>query len=127
MNPANNPNEWILIAESDISVAHHLFETHQPKPLEIVCFHTQQAVEKMLKCFLLTQNVAVPKIHDLQELCEICTEINKLFIELRHSIIILNRYSVMPRYPNELQIKERDAAEALEHADLIISFIKNLL
>ena len=42
----NNPAEWIRIAEMDLSSAHHLYKNLQPKPLEIICFHTQQAAEK---------------------------------------------------------------------------------
>jgi len=127
MNAENNPKAWIRIAEMDLSSAHFLFENHHPKPLDIVCFHTQQSAEKMLKCFLVVQNEGFPKIHDLQELCELCAEINDRFNELRSSIVILNRYSVIPRYPNELQIEESDAIKALEHADIVMDFVKGIL
>ena len=53
MTPENNPTEWIRIAEMNLSSSHHLHENHRPKPLEIICFHTQQTAEKMLKCFLV--------------------------------------------------------------------------
>lgn len=127
MNAESNPGEWIRIAEMDLSSARHLFETHHPKPLEIVCFHSQQAAEKMLKCFLIKQSIDFPKTHDLQELCELCAKTNEHFNELRSSIIILNRYSVIPRYPNELQIEEHDAEKALEHAGAVMNFVKGLV
>ena len=127
MNAESNPGEWVRIAELDLSAAHHLFITHHPKPLEIICFHTQQAAEKMLKCYLVLRNENFPKTHDLQELNELCEKINKNFERIRNSIIILNRYSVIPRYPNELQIEEHDTIKALEHADIIMDFIKKLL
>ena len=53
MKIENNFGEWIAIAEVDFSSARHLFETHYPKTPGIVCFHAQQATEKMLKGFFV--------------------------------------------------------------------------
>ena len=110
MTPENNPAEWIRIAEMDLSSSHHLYENLRPKPLEIICFHTQQAAEKMLKCFLVVHKVEIPKIHDLNVLWNMCLEIDGNFDKIFNPITSLNRYSVIPRYPNELQIEERDTA-----------------
>ena len=38
--------EWLRFVEMDRSTAQHLFNTMHPQPLEIICFHCQQAVEK---------------------------------------------------------------------------------
>jgi len=46
MNAENSCSEWVRLAEMDMATARHMFETFQPKPLEIVCFHAQQAAEK---------------------------------------------------------------------------------
>lgn len=127
MNPGNNPMEWIRIAEMDLSSSHYLFDNHQPKPLEIVCFHTQQSAEKMLKGFLVMHGAEIPKIHDLNVLWNMCLEIDEAFDEIYKPITSLNRYSVIPRYPNELQIEARDAREALEHADIVMEFVKGFL
>ena len=127
MNSESNPCEWLRLAESDLSVAHHLLESHRPKPLEIICFHTQQASEKMLKYFLVVQNLDVPKVHDLNALWKICLAVNEGFDDIYEQTISLNRYSVIPRYPNELLIEEYDAIQALEHADIVMQFVKNLL
>jgi len=35
--------EWLRFVEMDRSAAYHLFTTMHPKPLEIICFHCQQA------------------------------------------------------------------------------------
>ena len=40
--------EWAQFARSDMDTAIHLFNTMRPMPLEIICYHCQQAVEKML-------------------------------------------------------------------------------
>jgi HEPN domain-containing protein len=44
--------EWLKIAYDDFDSALHLFNTKHPKPLEIICYHCQQSVEKALKAFL---------------------------------------------------------------------------
>jgi len=62
MTPESDPKEWIRIAEMDLSSSHYLFENHRPKPLEIICFHTQQAAEKMLECFLVVHKKCNPAL-----------------------------------------------------------------
>lgn len=127
MKVENNYSEWISIAEMDLSSARHLFNTHHPIPLEIVCFHAQQASEKALKGFLIAQGVEFPKTHDLQDLGERCEKLNCNFAELRSPIVMLNRYSVIPRYPNELQITQQDASMSLDCADKIMVFVKQAI
>ncbi|MGI5065899.1 hypothetical protein H0R90_06650 [Treponema putidum] len=36
-------DEWLRFVEMDMSTAYHLFKMMHPKPLEIICFHCQQA------------------------------------------------------------------------------------
>ena len=127
MNVEYNPAEWIRLAEMDTATAHHMFETYHPKPLEVVCFHSQQAAEKMLKCFLISKNITFPKIHDMQVLCELCVENEERFNEVYKEAVMLTRYSVIPRYPAELGITEHDAAKAIEHADTVMDFVKGIL
>ena len=75
MNANTDVSEWIRLAEMDLATAHHMNKTFHPIPLEIVCFHSQQAAEKMLKCFLVSQQIEPPKTHDMQVLLEMCIEI----------------------------------------------------
>jgi HEPN domain-containing protein len=127
MSTENNHEEWIRLAEMDIATAHHMFETYRPKPLEIVCFHSQQTAEKMLKCYLVSQNIEFPKIHDTQVLCEMCAESDSRFNEVYKEAVMLTRYSVIPRYPAELGITEQDALKAIAYADTVMDFVKGLL
>ena len=39
---------WIEFAKTDLGVAEHLDKQYYPKPLEIICYHCQQAVEKAI-------------------------------------------------------------------------------
>ena len=127
MTPEQNKAEWIRIAEMALSSSHHLFDNHRPKPLEIICFHTQQSAEKMLKCFLVVHNVEIPKTHDLNVLWNMCLEIDERSENIFSSLNLLNRYSVIPRYPNELHIEEHETEKALENADFVMDFVKSIL
>ena len=62
-----NIKEWIDMADTDYGVAEHLFKTYYPKPYEIICYHCQQAVEKMIKGIIIAVEIpgGMPKSHDL--------------------------------------------------------------
>ena len=48
----NAVREWLDFAQTDLGVAHHLLETYRPQPLEIICYHCQQAAVKCAKDLL---------------------------------------------------------------------------
>ena len=127
MNESNDTHEWIRLAEMDLATAHHMFETFFPKPLEIVCFHSQQAAEKMLKCYLVSNTIEPPKTHDMQVLIEMCIEIKNEFNDIYTEATTLTNYAVRLRYPIELELVERDAEKAIEYADTVMMFVKENL
>lgn len=59
-------NEWLDLAANDLRSAYHLTTLH-PVPLEVVCFHCQQAAEKSLKAYLVYSGIRPPKTHDLYQ------------------------------------------------------------
>ena len=127
MNVESNLAEWIRLAEMDMATARHMFYTYHPKPLEIVCFHAQQAAEKMLKCFLISQGIETPKTHDMQTLCELCADIENSFEKIYEAAVLLTPYAVIPRYPAELGLIEQDAEKAIGHADEVVNFVKEFI
>ena len=44
----------IEFAKTDLGVAKHLDEQYYPKPLEIICYHCQQAVDKAIKAIIIS-------------------------------------------------------------------------
>jgi HEPN domain-containing protein len=127
MSEDNNYLEWIRLAEMDMATARHMYETYRPTPLEVVCFHSQQAAEKMLKCYLASTNNTILKTHDMQVLCEMCVELDNSFNCIYESSVMLTRYSVIPRYPAEWGIIADDARKAIEDAEIVMAFVKLLL
>ena len=117
--------EWYKFAEMDYIAAKHLFETLSPKPLEIICYHCQQSVEKYLKGFLVLNGSEPPKIHDLLRLCEMCLELEESFEELKVVCQFLNIYGVQPRYPNEIEVLEADAEKSIKCVQKTVDFFEN--
>ena len=51
--------EWLDFAKMDLSSAQHLYKTFYPRPLQIICYHCQQAAEKALKAVMLLKGSLV--------------------------------------------------------------------
>ena len=111
--------EWFKYANMDFLSAEHLLTLHK-LPLEIICFHCQQAAEKYLKGYLVFKNtVEPPKTHDLVLLRIECMETDIRFESISRACEVLTRYGVQSRYPNEMEITKNDMQKALEYAKQI--------
>ncbi|MCI9663482.1 MAG: HEPN domain-containing protein [Lachnospiraceae bacterium] len=121
--------EWYNMAVMDLGVARHLDETYRPKPLEIICYHCQQAAEKAIKALIIYYGGegGIPKLHDLSFLLNQIK--NKVYIEDKYYDYAdtLTPYGVSIRYPNELFLGERHAKEALEFSDEILRWVQNIV
>lgn len=118
--------QWIEMAELDYGVAKHLYETYYPKPLEIICYHCQQAAEKALKAVIIASGAqgGMPKSHDLSFLLNQIK--NQVAVEERFYDYAdeLTPYGVAVRYPSELFLEERHAVDALKMAKEILDFVE---
>ena len=114
--------DWYRFARMDFQSAKTLDEHSYPKPLEIVCYLSEQCVEKMLKGFLVSNSINPPRTHDLPLLCDMCIEIDDRFRDLSDICEFLTLYGVQPRYPNELNIIDEDANRALRYVRIILDF-----
>jgi len=124
MNADYDISKWIKLADMDFATARHMFETYRPILIEVVCFHSQQTAEKMLKCYLISQEVEAPKIHDTRKLCDMCIEVEPSFNDIYKEAAFLNKFSVLPRYPSELELIEHDGETAVNYAEKVMNFVK---
>jgi len=115
--------EWLKIAQDDYDSALHLFNTRCPKPLEIICYHCQQAVEKSLKAYLCASDVDIPKTHDTGLLCDMCTELDGGFAKLKNACEDMAMFATHTRYPIRIEIEEQDTEQALKQADEIYNYV----
>lgn len=122
MERINIVKEWFDFADKDIRSAKHLLNM-QPVPLEIICYHCEQAAEKVLKGYLIHQDIEPPRTHDLRLLCKMCLNIDVAFDEISQACINLTPFGVHPRYPFEIEIFETDMQKAIIDADHVVNFV----
>jgi HEPN domain-containing protein len=114
--------EWLFLSEMDLQSAEFLLQM-RPFPGEIICFHCQQAVEKILKGCLVLNGGDPPKTHSLDSLYRQCETFIQNPKNIWTEIDDLNQYSVIPRYPHELEISEQTAKNAIVNAKTIVNYI----
>ena len=107
--------EWLRFANDDIDTA-LLLKEMRPQHYEIICYHCEQAVEKYLKGFLVFKDQMPPKIHDLPNLCHLCSEYDNSFLDLLPHCNYLTQFGVQPRYPKELNISSANVEQAIKYA-----------
>jgi HEPN domain-containing protein len=91
---------------------------------DAVCFHFQQAVEKMLKAWLGWRDQPFPKTHSISALVAQCERLDPEFSALR-SLEILTDYAVEVRYGDEPYFPtEEEMREAAKLAERTESFLK---
>ena len=115
---------WLAKAESDLKTAQILIKDKDP-PTDSICFHAQQAVEKLLKAYLTYFDIKVPKTHDIATLLKLCLEVDKDFKELDlEKLEELTFYAVELRYPDAFyQSSKEEAKEALHQAIHLKKFV----
>jgi len=122
MDNQTRAQEWQRLAEQDLNSAGYLLNM-RPVPLEIVCYLCQQSAEKYLKGYLVLNGLNPPKIHDLNELCKLCSKLSDTFKDIADQCSDLTAYGVQPRYPMELMLEEQDMRQALNSAKAIQDFV----
>ena len=115
---------WIIKAESDLKTAQILIKEEDP-PTDSICFHAQQAVEKLLKAYLTYLDIRAPRTHDIATLLELCSSADEEFKKLdQESLEKLTFYAVEVRYPDDFyQPSIEEAQKALEQALSLKEFI----
>lgn len=118
--------EWMEKALGDLTTAESVLTLSPPLP-GISAFHSQQVVEKLLKAFLVHQNVPFEKIHDLYLLCDACAGVDPDFAAWRLRIGELNEYAVRVRYPDEPDPTLQAAQDALAVANQVRALVTSKL
>lgn len=111
--------KWVDSAQMDYLTAIHLYENMYPKPLEIIGYHAEQAVEKLLKAMLSSYGHKLLKTHDLGLLAETLqefTEISEKDLEICER---LTPFGVKFRYPQEIGLEEYHIISALKDMKII--------
>ena len=119
--------QWLAKAENDLLNADNNLAADQV-PYDTVCFHCQQAAEKLLKAFLLGNGQPAPHTHDLFLLLEKVLPFSVVAEQLRDALSILLPYAVEIRYPDDAWMpSEEDAREARAAATEVLAWLQQAL
>jgi HEPN domain-containing protein len=128
MNDNLDIKEWIRYAQMDYDTARKIAEQFRPIPLEIVCYHCQQAAEKILKAYAIANGEPLIKTHDLIIILNQCEKHDDSFIVHSKSCLLLRGYAVIHKYPSkEDSISEYDMQIALKNTKTVFEFTKSKL
>lgn len=124
MKNESDVKEWIRFADMDVLSANHLNSIEHNKPLEIICYHCQQAAEKMLKALIIAYDGELQKTHDLGLLTDELSTFITPTEDVLNSSDALTPYGVKIRYPQELNISEAHVTKALNDMKIVYDFVK---
>jgi len=117
--------QWIAKANNDLLNADNNLNA-QDVPYDTVCFHCQQAAEKLLKAYLVANQKTYPVTHDLALLLEQILPLNPKAEKLRDVLSILTPYAVEIRYPDDYYMPTReDAVEARNAIAEVYEWLKS--
>jgi HEPN domain-containing protein len=119
--------QWLLKARNDLLTADNNLRAKKI-PFDAVCFHCQQAAEKLLKAYLVAKGQAYPITHDLLLILEKVLQLRPDAERLRDVLGLLMPYAVEVRYPDEGQMPAKgDAEEARDAADQVLKWLRSAM
>ena len=86
-------------AEADYRSATALNRRRKEPVPDVVCYHCHQGAEKYLKAYLLEQGMTPPRIHDLEDLLNLCALHEAALATHLPLVQALNPFGVQIRYP----------------------------
>lgn len=99
--PESTVSAWLRKADHDLlNIENNL--ASEEIPWDTVCFHAQQAAEKILKAFLVHHGRDLTKTHDLVALLAHSVECEAGLAILESDCRQLTSYGVAARYPDDL-------------------------
>ncbi len=91
---------WLIRARNDLALAEFTFEQRNDL-LDTAAYHCQQAAEKAVKASLVSQNIQVPKTHDIRRLIQQALAANPGFNLFLKDADLLTPLATEFRYPSD--------------------------
>lgn len=117
--------KWIIKALNDYKTAEKLINLPEDEIItDTLCFHCQQTVEKLLKAFLVYSGIEFGKVHNIEYLIKLCSNVDSDFENLYELTANLTDYSVDVRYTDEFYIPTiEEAKKAFDSATKVKEYI----
>lgn len=116
---------WIVKADSDLQTARLLIDSSGP--YDTACFHSQQAIEKLLKALLAFHKQPIPHTHDLEELQRMVLELQELPDLAELELFEATGYAVLARYDLSFWPDQETSAAALALSEKVHEIILTTL
>ncbi len=122
-------HKWMNRAAQDLRTIENNFKDDPEFLASVNCYLAQQAAEKLLKAFLLSHEIHLPKTHDLMFLFKSCIDIQAEFQPIKEPLEILNLYAIEARYPGDFfdQITAVQGQEAYEAVSRVRELVEGML
>ena len=136
MDQENEYKAWLEYSRLDYECAVYLNEAPMhPRPLNIICYHCQQAAEKAAKALVVYYGSpgGMAKKHSVEFQFNQIKKILKQDkgIDVPEEIITksaeISMYASEPRYPNELVVEEQDVKRALQDSKMIMDWVTKVI
>jgi HEPN domain-containing protein len=114
-NAADLARQLAQKAANDLAAARIGLE--HDAPVDTVCFHVQQAAEKLLKAALAAREIDYPFTHELRELLECALPHYPLLKAFRDTVPDYTEFAVRLRYDDIPYVTVREAAEAFREVE----------
>ena len=94
-------NAWLTKARHDLDTA-KLVSVSLPDYDDTIAFHCQQAIEKILKAYLIFLEIEFKQVHDLGYLLNLIVTKDESLESYYAKVDEISRYAVQIRYPDEI-------------------------
>ena len=123
-DPVDEARRWVQYAHWDmVDVQNNMQSDQIPHP--IVCFHCQQAAEKMLKAVLVFHGQPPPRTHDLTAILRRLEPLVGSVEDVLPHAAILNPFAVEVRYPaNAIEVGVSETEEARASSEAIFAWMR---
>lgn len=119
--------QWVAKAENDLQNATHTLKLGETGPLDTVCFHAQQCVEKYIKALLCFYEIDFYRTHNITTLLAL------LPVHFQPELSAeeqerLNDYAVAVRYPDDYEpVSLAEAERAVQVARRVRTQVRRRL
>jgi len=103
-------NDWLTKVAEDYRVAQLLAESAERLD-DAICFHCQQAAEKLRKALLVAAGARPPRTHDLEELASLLPSSQPLPAGIEDACAYLSELAVIRRYPVHVDLSSPGRTE----------------
>lgn len=117
--------DWYKKAKTDLRGAQILFEAEADNSL--VAFHCQQAIEKMLKGYILKNTKDLVDGHSLIYLIRRSSRFDESMRRFTKDCAFVNQFYIETRYPADIpdEVDEYEVRECLDTANEVLGYIES--